>query len=55
MRTRRARSEDPAMQRFAEIMGNPEVIARSAENLAAIDAAVAHAAETLIGKGRETV
>lgn len=42
------------MQRFAEIMGNPEVIARSVENLAAIDAAVAHAAETLIRKGRET-
>lgn len=50
----RAGGEDPAMQRFAEIMANPEVIARSAENLAAIDAAVARAAETLIGKGRET-
>lgn len=50
----RTGGEDPAMQRFAEIMANPEVIARSAENLAAIDAAVARAAETLIGKGRET-
>ena len=50
----RTEGADPVMQRFEEILANPEIVERSPENLAAIDAAVARAAETLIGKSRET-
>ena len=50
----RTEGKDPVMQRFEEILANPDVMERSPENLAAIEAAVARAAETLIGKARET-
>lgn len=50
----RTEGKDPVMQRFEEILANPEIVERSPENLAAIEAAVARAAETLIGKSRET-
>ncbi|MGM9612739.1 MAG: trimethylamine methyltransferase family protein, partial [Butyricicoccus sp.] len=50
----RTEGKDPVLARFEEILANPDVMERSPENLAAIEAAVARAAETLIGKERET-